>query len=148
MSTVGGLVPPTHFSSEGNVRTGMLHHHSTAKALFAGFHARGKVLRLMCPFGRSNTDVNHFCLCRAETVYATEVLFTRVAPPGLIVCVRWHHHVSHSLSGKPVCDTAFCTETPLLQGTGTGEQVAICITTRSYAGNSLPLGRMQLECLY
>ena len=148
MSTVGGLAPPTHFSGEGNVRTGMLHNHNAAKSLFVGFHAREKVLCLMCPFVRSNTDVDHFCLCRAETVYATEVLFTRVAPPRLIVCVRWHHHVSHSLSGKPVCDTAFCTETPLLQGTGTGEQVAICITTRRYAGNSLPLGRMQLECLY
>ena len=34
------MAPPTHFSGEGNVRTGMLHHHSTAKALFAGSRRR------------------------------------------------------------------------------------------------------------
>ena len=52
----------------------MLHNHNAAKALFVGFHAREKVLRLMCPFVRLDTGLDHFCLYRAETVYATEVL--------------------------------------------------------------------------
>ena len=37
VTAVGRLAAPTHYSSEHNLCTYMLHHESTAKALFAGF---------------------------------------------------------------------------------------------------------------
>ena len=38
VTAVGCLVAPTHYSSKHNLCTYMLHHDSTAKALFAGFY--------------------------------------------------------------------------------------------------------------
>ena len=38
VTAVGRLAAPTHYSSEHNLCTYMLHHDSTAKALFAGFY--------------------------------------------------------------------------------------------------------------
>ena len=38
VTPVGCLAAPTHYSSEHNLCTIMMHHHSTAKALFAGFY--------------------------------------------------------------------------------------------------------------
>ena len=40
VTPVGCLVAPTHYSSEHNLCTDVLHHDNTAKALFAGFRFR------------------------------------------------------------------------------------------------------------
>ena len=48
VTAVGCLVAPTHYSSEHNLCTYMLHHDSTAKALFAGFRTRNGALLYAC----------------------------------------------------------------------------------------------------
>ena len=51
VTPVGCLAAPTHYSGEHNLCTDVLHHHSTAKALFAGFRTRICPVRASAYFG-------------------------------------------------------------------------------------------------
>ena len=133
----GWLGAPTHYSGQRDVGTGVIHHHRAAEALFAGFRSRGKVLRLMCPFVRLDTDVDHFCLCRSQTAGASVALCTSATPAWPMVRVRWHCQVSRPRVVSWHCGTVFCTGMPLLQGAETGGQLAACITPRHMQGNTL-----------
>ena len=137
VTAVGCLAAPTHFSGEGNVGTGVLHNHNAAKALFAGFHAREKVLRLMCPFVPFNPDGNNFCLFRSHTAGASVVLCISATPARPMFRVRWHCQVSRPRVVSWHCGTVFCTGMPLLQGADKGGQLAACITVRHIEGNTL-----------
>ena len=84
----GCLASPTHYSGQKDVGTGVMHQHRPAKALFAGFRFRNKLPRRMHAFARINTDVNHFCLCRSDTVYASKVSCINDTPSMQISGVR------------------------------------------------------------
>ena len=94
VTAVGCLVAPTHYSSEHNLCTYMLHHDSTAKALFAGFRSRNELPRVLRPFVGSNSEGNHFCLCRPSDVCASGELCGNAARLTVTVRVQWHRQVS------------------------------------------------------
>jgi len=82
------LAALTHYSGEYNLGTGTLHHHSTAKALFAAFCTTSLLHRLMHRFLRFDSEGNNLCLCRPDTVCAAEVLSGSAAPTRLTARVR------------------------------------------------------------
>ena len=94
VTPVGCLAAPTHYSSEHNLCTIMMHHHSTAKALFAGFRSRNELPRVLRPFVGSNSEGNHFCLCRPGDVCASGQLCNNAVRLTVTVHVRWHCQVS------------------------------------------------------
>ena len=81
------LAAPTHYPGECILGIAILQHHSTAKALFAAPRTYPASPCLFHTFARVNKDVNHFCLCRAETAGASELLCTGATLAKLIVCV-------------------------------------------------------------
>ena len=137
VTAVGCLAAPTHYSGEHNLCTDVLHHHSTAKGLFAGHRTTFRLHRLMCCFVPFNPDGNNFCLFRSHTAGASVVLCTSATPARPMVCVRWHCQVSRPRVVSWHCGTVFCTGVPLLQGAETGDQLAACITVRHIEGNTL-----------
>ena len=66
MTAGGCLAAPTHYSGQGDVGTGVIHHHNTANALLAGFRTNTFLPRLLCAFVAMDTGVNGFCLCRCD----------------------------------------------------------------------------------
>ena len=90
VTAVGCLAAPTHYSSEHNLCTYMLHHHSTAKALFAGFRSRNELPRVLRPCVGFNPERNHFCLCRPDKACASGEFRSNAARLTVIVRVRWH----------------------------------------------------------
>jgi len=90
----GCLASPTHYSGQRDVGTGMMHHHSTAKALFAGFRSRNELPHVLRPFVGSNSEGDHFCLCRPGGVCASGGLCSNAARLTVTVCVQWHRQVS------------------------------------------------------
>ena len=69
VTAVGCLVAPTHYSSKHNLCTYMLHHDSTAKALFAAFCPHNLSPDLAAPSWESNVTGSVAVCC-----YATEVI--------------------------------------------------------------------------
>ena len=59
---------------------GIWHQHSPAKDLAAGSRFRDQLPRRMHAFARINTDVNHLCLCRFDTAYASRVFCINDTP--------------------------------------------------------------------
>ena len=137
MATNGVLVLPHHYLGQGDVETGMLHHYRAAEALFAGHRTTFHLHRLVCRFVRFNTDGNHFCLCRSDTVGASVALCASTTPARPMVCARWHCEVSRPRVVSWHCGIIFCAGVPLLQGAETRDQLAARITPRHMQGNKL-----------
>ena len=75
VTAVGCLAAPTHFSSEHNLCTHMLHHDSTAKALFAGFRSRGVSTAIPSPsWALSVTEVAAPCCLIVRLILACSVV--------------------------------------------------------------------------
>lgn len=81
------MASPTHYSGQRDVGTGMMHHHNAVKALFAGFRSRNELPAVLRPFVGSNSEGNHFCLCRPGDVALLTTLCTGVNKPGVIACI-------------------------------------------------------------
>ena len=88
VTAVGCLAASDHCCGQDIPAIGIWHQHSPAKALFAGFRFRNKLPRRMHAFARINTDVNHFCLCRSDTTYASKVSCINDTPSMQISGVR------------------------------------------------------------
>ena len=88
VTAVGCLAASDHCCGQDIPAIGIWHQHSPAKALFAGFRFRNKLPRRMHAFARINTDVNHFCLCRSDTAYASKVSCINDTPSMQISGVR------------------------------------------------------------
>ena len=63
------LAAPTHYSGQGDVGTGVIHHHSTANALLAGFCPHNLSPDLAAPSWESNVTGSVAVCC-----YATELI--------------------------------------------------------------------------
>jgi hypothetical protein len=88
VTAVGCLAGLDHCSDQDIPAIGNQHPHNAAQALFAAPRTYPASPCLSHTFARINTDGNHFCLCRAETTGASEVLVTTAVPPGLIARVQ------------------------------------------------------------
>ena len=64
VTALGCLTAPTHYYNEHNLCTDMPHHHSAAKALFAGHRTTFLLHRLMCRFVRFNSLASSITLSR------------------------------------------------------------------------------------
>jgi hypothetical protein len=77
------LVAPHHYPSQNISAIGIAHQQGAAPRLFAGFRTRNELPPPMRCFVTFESGGNHFCLCRAGTTCASEVLCTSVVPSGL-----------------------------------------------------------------
>jgi hypothetical protein len=83
VTAVGCLAASDHCCGQDISAIGIWHQHSPAKALFAGFRTRNELPPPKRCFVTFESGGNHFCLCRAGTTCASEVLCTSVVPSGL-----------------------------------------------------------------
>jgi hypothetical protein len=94
VTAVGCLVGLNHYSGQDIPAIGKQRHHSAAKALFAGFRSRNELPPVLRPFVGSNSEGDHFCLCRPGDVCASGGLCSNAARLTVTVCVQWHRQVS------------------------------------------------------
>ena len=85
---MGFSVPARRYYGQDVSTIVIEHQHDAAQALFAGFCTTFLHHRLVHRFVRFDSEGNHFCLCRAETAGASEVLYTSATPVRLMVWVR------------------------------------------------------------
>ena len=88
MATDGFWVSPHHYPGQNITATGTMHQHSPARASLVAPRAYPASPCLLHAFAKINTDVNHFCLCRSNTAYASEASCTDVTPSMPISGVR------------------------------------------------------------
>ena len=83
VTAVGCLAAPCYSSSWYITVIGTAHQQSAVPTLFAGFHTRNELPRPMRSFAGFESGANHFCLGRAGTTCAFEVLCTSAVLSGL-----------------------------------------------------------------
>jgi hypothetical protein len=83
-----------HYSGQDIPAIGKQRHHSAAKALFAGFRSRNELPPVLRPFVGSNSEGDHFCLCRPGDVCASGGLCSNAERLTVTFCVQWHRQVS------------------------------------------------------
>ena len=82
------LAASDHCCGQDIPAIGIWHQHRPGKSLFASFRFRNKLPRRMHTSARINSGGIHFCLCRSNTAYASEMSCTDVTIPMPISGVR------------------------------------------------------------
>ena len=83
----GWLGAPTHYSGQRDVRTGVMHHHSAARALFAGFVRRTRPPPIYGVSAGWTTTSLAAGTCPPADVALLKTLCTGVDEPCVIACV-------------------------------------------------------------
>ena len=110
MTAIGCLASPTYYSGQDISAIGKKHQHNVAQALFAGFRSRNELPPVLRPFVGSNSEGNHFCLCRPGDVCASEELCSNAARLTVTVRVQWHRQVSCTRAALWHCGVLCCEE--------------------------------------
>ena len=85
---MGFLVPLHHYCGQDILALTIAHQQGAAQALFADFCTTFLLHRLRHRFVRFDSEGNHFCLCRSDTAYASEVPCSNTTPSMPISGVR------------------------------------------------------------